>query len=166
MTTVQVDTNLGNFKVELDAGKAPATVENFLSYVDSGHYAGTIFHRVIDGFMLQGGGYDVDFNKKSVSSPIQNEASNGLKNLRGTVAMARTSDPHSATAQWFVNVSDNSFLDHTAKNDRGWGYAVFGKIIEGMDVGDEIKELTTGAKGPFGKDAPLSDVVINGISRA
>lgn len=162
---VDVETNHGKIAIELDAEKAPATVENFLAYVDAGHYAGTIFHRVIDGFMAQGGGYDASYEKKPTRAPVKNEADNGLKNLRGTVAMARTNDPDSATAQFFINLSDNDFLNHRGKNPRDWGYTVFGKVIEGMDVADVIRTQKTGAKGPFAKDAPLTEVVIQSITR-
>lgn len=164
-TRVAIDTSKGTFTIELDAERAPKTVDNFLAYVDAGHYQGTIFHRVIDGFMVQGGGYDEAFNKKPTRSPVDNEADNGLKNLRGTVAMARTSDPHSATAQFFVNVANNAFLDHTAKTERGWGYTVFGQVVEGMDVVDELRAVPTGAQGPFRKDAPLETLVISGARR-
>jgi cyclophilin family peptidyl-prolyl cis-trans isomerase len=165
-TVVVIDTNHGTFKIALDAARAPKTVENFLSYVDSGHYDNTIFHRVIDGFMAQGGGYDPSYEKKPTRAPVQNEADNGLKNTRGTVAMARTSDPHSATAQFFVNVADNAFLDHKDKSQAGWGYTVFGRVIEGMDVVDKIKSVKTGANGPFAKDAPLEPVIIKFVKRA
>ena len=162
---VEVVTSKGTFTIELLPSDAPKTVENFLSYVDAGHYDGTIFHRVIDGFMVQGGGYDPSFTKKPTQPPVQNEANNGLKNTRGTVAMARTSDPHSATAQCFINVADNAFLYHTGDNPRGWGYTVFGKVVDGMDVLDVIRKLPTGAKGPFKKDAPAEDVVISTVKR-
>jgi peptidyl-prolyl cis-trans isomerase B (cyclophilin B) len=162
---VEVETNLGTFVITLDPGKAPASVENFLKYVDAKHYEGTIFHRVIKTFMIQGGGYDQQLEKKPVKAAIQNEADNGVKNTRGTVAMARTGDPHSATAQFFVNVVDNKFLDHTAKDQRGWGYAVFGKVTDGMDVVDKIKEVPTGAEGPFEKDCPEDPIVIRHIRR-
>jgi peptidyl-prolyl cis-trans isomerase B (cyclophilin B) len=164
-TTVVVETNLGTFTVTLDAARAPKTVANFLSYVDAGHYAGTIFHRVIDGFMVQGGGYDAAYVKKPTQAPVENEAHNGLKNTLGTVAMARTSDPHSATAQFFVNVSDNAFLDHTGRSAQGWGYCVFGKVVEGLDVVRKIQSTPTGSQGPFSKDAPLSPVVISSVTR-
>lgn len=163
---VIVETSAGNFEIELDRAKAPQSVENFLAYVDSGHYTDTIFHRVIPTFMIQGGGYTPGYDKKPTKPPVQNEADNGLKNTRGTVAMARTSDPHSATAQFFVNVTDNGFLDHSGKNDRGWGYAVFGQVTSGMDVVDAIKDVDTGPAGPFSKDAPVEQVVIKGIKRA
>jgi len=163
---VIVETSAGNFEIELDRGKAPKSVENFLAYVDSDHYTDTIFHRVIPTFMIQGGGYTPGYDKKPTKPPVDNEADNGLKNTRGTVAMARTSDPHSATAQFFVNVTDNGFLDHSGKNDRGWGYAVFGRVTSGMDVVDAIKGVDTGPAGPFSKDAPVEQVVIKGIKRA
>ncbi len=162
---VEVSTNLGSFTIQLDPGKAPLTVENFLAYVDASFYDGTIFHRVIPTFMIQGGGYDKQLERKATRVPVQNEAFNGLKNTRGTVAMARTSDPHSATAQFFVNVKDNESLDHTAKHDAGWGYAVFGKVVEGMDTVDKIKAVKTGASGPFSKDAPQEQVVIESVRR-
>jgi peptidyl-prolyl cis-trans isomerase B (cyclophilin B) len=162
---VEVSTNLGTFVIQLDPAKAPKSVENFLAYVDAKHYDGTIFHRVIPTFMVQGGGYDQQMEKRPVRAPIQNEAANGLKNKRGTVAMARTGDPHSATAQFFVNTVDNAFLDHTAKDGTGWGYAVFGKVTEGMDVVDKIKAVKTGAAGPFSKDAPEDQVVIRTVKR-
>ena len=159
-TQVRLDTNFGPIVLELDADKAPVTVENFLTYVREGFYDGTIFHRVIDGFMIQGGGFTQDFQKKDTHAPIKNEADNGLKNLRGTIAMARTSDPNSATAQFFINVADNGFLDHREPTIRGWGYCVFGKVVEGMDVVDKIRALPTGSGGPFPKDVPQSTVVI------
>ena len=161
----EVATNQGTFVIQLDPAKAPKSVENFLAYVDAKHYDGTIFHRVIATFMIQGGGYDPQLEKKPTRAAVTNEADNGLKNLKGTVAMARTGDPHSATAQWFVNVVDNKFLDHTAKEGTGWGYAVFGKVTEGMDVVDKIKAVKTGASGPFSKDAPVDQVVIRTVRR-
>ena len=163
--TVEVETNFGTFVITLDSAHAPKSVANFLAYVDANHYDGTIFHRVIKTFMTQGGGYDQQYEKKPVRAPIENEADNGLKNTRGTVAMARTGDPHSATAQFFVNVVDNAFLDHTGKDQRGWGYAVFGKVTEGMDVVDKIKDVPTGANGPFEKDCPEEPVVIRHVCR-
>jgi peptidyl-prolyl cis-trans isomerase B (cyclophilin B) len=149
----------GVITLELDAGKAPKSVENFLAYVKKGHYDGTIFHRVINGFMIQGGGFAPGMTQKPTDSPIQNEANNGLKNDEYTVAMARTSDPHSATAQFFINVSDNDFLNHTAPSAQGWGYAVFGKVVGGKDIVDKIKGVKTGRSG-FHDDVPLADVVI------
>ena len=163
--TVEVVTNHGTFVIALDPAKAPKSVANFLRYVDGKHYDGTIFHRVIPTFMVQGGGYDVMYEKKPTHAPVQNEADNGLPNTRGTVAMARTSDPHSATAQFFVNVTDNAFLDHKAKDAQGWGYTVFGRVIEGMEVVDKIKAVKTGAAGPFAKDAPLDAVMIKHARR-
>jgi peptidyl-prolyl cis-trans isomerase B (cyclophilin B) len=162
---VDVVTNHGAFAIELDPVKAPKSVANFLRYVDAKHYDGTVFHRVIPTFMIQGGGFDQKLDKKPVNAAIQNEADNGLKNTRGTVAMARTNEPHSATAQFFVNVADNGFLDHQAKSGPGWGYAVFGKVTEGMDVVDKIKGVPTGEQGPFTKDAPLKPVVIQTVRR-
>jgi len=163
--TVEVKTNLGSFVITLDPAKAPKSVENFLAYVDANHYEGTLFHRVIPNFMVQGGGYDKKYEKKPVRDAVTNEADNGLKNTRGTVAMARTSEPHSATAQFFVNVVDNAFLDHQGKDAQGWGYAVFGTVTEGMDVVDKIKGVTTGSAGPFAKDAPQDPVVIEYVKR-
>lgn len=163
--SVVFETNLGNVELELDEDKAPKTVKNFLAYVDSQHYDGTIFHRVIPGFMAQGGGYDGSFEKKPVREPVENEAFNGLKNARGTVAMARTSDPHSATAQFFVNVKDNGSLDHTAKSGSGWGYTVFGKVTSGMEVIDKMVAAKTGAKGPFSTDAPAENITITSARR-
>jgi len=162
---VEVATNHGTFVITLAPATAPKSVENFLRYVDAKHYDGTIFHRVIPTFMVQGGGYDQQLNKKPTMPPVQNEADNGVKNARGTVAMARTNDPHSATAQFFVNVVDNAFLNHAAKNDQGWGYTVFGRVTEGMDIVDKIKDVKTGAVGPFSKDAPLETVVITHVRR-
>jgi peptidyl-prolyl cis-trans isomerase B (cyclophilin B) len=164
-TAIVVETDLGNIEIDLDEAKAPKTVANFLAYVDAKHYDGTIFHRVIPGFMAQGGGYDASYEKKPVRDAVENEADNGLKNARGTVAMARTSDPHSATAQFFVNVKDNAFLDHTGKNASGWGYAVFGTVTSGMDVVDKIVSVPTGAKGPFSKDAPNDNITIKSVRR-
>jgi len=162
---VDVVTNHGSFSIQLDPAKAPKSVANFLSYVDANHYAGTLFHRVISTFMVQGGGYDAQYERKPTQAPVENEAFNGLKNTKGTVAMARTNDPHSATAQFFVNVVDNAFLDHTSKDAQGWGYTVFGKVIEGMDTVDKIKGIKTGSAGPFQKDAPQTPVVIESIKR-
>jgi len=162
---VDVATNLGSFVITLDPTRAPKSVANFLSYVDAKHYDGTIFHRVIPTFMIQGGGYDAAYDKKATKAPLHNEADNGLKNVRGSVAMARTNDPHSATSQFFVNVKDNAFLDHTAKDGQGWGYAVFGSVTSGMDVVDKIKDVKTSAGGPFAKDAPVTMVVIQSVRR-
>ncbi len=160
---VVITTNLGNITVELDAEKAPKTVGNFLQYVQSGFYNGTIFHRVISNFMIQGGGFTPDFQKKQTNPPIMNEANNGLKNLKGTIAMARTNDPHSATAQFFINVKDNDFLDYRSPTPRGWGYAVFGKVVKGMDTVEKIRVAQTGRKGPFRQDVPQTDIVIEKI---
>jgi peptidyl-prolyl cis-trans isomerase B (cyclophilin B) len=156
---VELQTNHGNIRIELDTANAPKSSENFLAYVRSGHFDGTIFHRVIDDFMIQGGGFEPGMKQKPTLAPIQNEANNGLKNERYTLAMARTSDPHSATAQFFINVADNAFLNHTAPSAQGWGYAVFGKVVEGQDVVDKIKSVKTGRKG-FHDDVPQEDVVI------
>ena len=156
---VKLQTTLGTITLDLDAAKAPETVKNFLAYVEAGHYDNTVFHRVIDGFMIQGGGFEPGMNQKPCGEPIRNEADNGLRNERGTIAMARTSDPHSATAQFFINVKDNGFLNHTAPSAQGWGYCVFGKVVEGMDVVDKIKAVKTGTKG-FHQDVPVEDVLI------
>ncbi len=156
---VKLVTSMGEVVIELAPDKAPATVENFLAYVKDGFYDGTVFHRVIDGFMIQGGGFGPDFERKTTRAPIRNEADNGLKNDNGTVAMARTSDPHSATAQFFINVKDNDFLNHTAPNPRGWGYAVFGRVVKGMDVVERIKKVPTGNRGAY-RDVPRQPVVI------
>ncbi len=156
---IRLTTNHGAITLELNAEKAPKTVANFLAYVASGHYDGTIFHRVINGFMIQGGGMSAGMKEKDTGAPIENEAANGLKNDRGTIAMARTSDPHSATAQFFINVADNDFLNHRAPSGQGWGYCVFGRVVEGMDVVDKIKGVKTGNKG-FHQDVPAEDVVI------
>ena len=156
---VELHTNKGVIRIELDAEKAPKSAANFLAYVKSGHFDGTVFHRVIDGFMVQGGGFEPGMKQKPTQAPIQNEANNGLKNKRYTLAMARTNDPHSATAQFFINVADNAFLDHTAPSSQGWGYAVFGQVVQGQDVVDAIKGVKTGGKGGH-QDVPLEDVVI------
>lgn len=160
MPQVALDTTMGRIVIELNIEKAPNTSKNFMDYVKSGHYDGVIFHRVIDGFMVQGGGFDKDFNEKSTNAPIENEADNGLGNDVGTVAMARTSDPHSASAQFFINVKNNTVLNHTSKTSQGWGYAVFGKVVEGMDVVNEIKGVRTANFGMHG-DVPTSPIVIN-----
>ncbi len=157
---VRLETSHGDIRMELNREKAPMTVANFLQYVESGFFDGTIFHRVIRGFMIQGGGYTPDYQRKPTGDPIRNEADNGLRNDRGTVAMARTAEPHSATAQFFINVADNAFLNHQAKTRRGWGYAVFGRVVEGMDTVEAIESLPTGAGGPFPKDVPAEAVVI------
>lgn len=149
----------GTITLELDAENAPKSVANFLAYVNKGHYDHTIFHRVIPGFMIQGGGMEPGMAQKSCEAPIENEANNGLKNMKYTVAMARTGDPHSATAQFFINVADNTFLNHTAPTAQGWGYAVFGKVTDGVDVVDRIKAVATGRKG-YHDDVPKADVVI------
>ncbi|MGO2363177.1 MAG: peptidylprolyl isomerase, partial [Psychrobacter sp.] len=154
------DTNMGAIVIELNEEKAPKTVENFLNYVKSGQYNGTIFHRIIDGFMIQGGGMDAEMNEKPTNAPIENEADNGLKNDAGTIAMARTQDPHSATSQFFINVKDNGFLNHTGKNMQGWGYTVFGKVTSGMDVIEKMKGVPTGRFGMHA-DVPKEPVVIN-----
>jgi len=155
-----IKTNLGDIEVELDEGKAPLSTANFLQYVRDQHYHGTVFHRVIPGFMVQGGGFDKNFNQKPTRDAIKNEAENGLKNLRGTLAMARTGVVDSATSQFFINLKDNSFLDH---GERDFGYAVFGKVTGGMDVVDKIAQTPTGSKGPFPKDCPQTDVVIESV---
>ena len=160
---VTIKTNHGDITLELDAKNAPVTVQNFLSYVESGHYNGTIFHRVISNFMIQGGGFEPGMKQKNVTAPIPNEANNGLKNDEYTVAMARTGDPHSATAQFFINVKDNDFLNFSSETSQGWGYAVFGKVTEGSDVVDKIRDVETGQKGPFG-DVPNEDVIIESVS--
>ena len=159
MAKVLLKTNQGDITLTLDSAKAPKSVANFLQYVKSGHYDGTIFHRVIDNFMIQGGGMTAGMKQKPTGAEIENEANNGLKNERGTVAMARTSDPHSATAQFFINVNDNDFLNHTAPNAQGWGYAVFGKVTDGLDVVDKIRKVKTSSSG-FHQDVPSEDVVI------
>ncbi len=156
---IKLHTNHGVIGIELDAERAPETAANFLAYVEAGHYDNTLFHRVIDGFMIQGGGFTPDMEQKPCREPVRNEAENGLKNSRGSIAMARTSDPHSATAQFFINVADNAFLDHTAPSGNGWGYCVFGRVVEGMDVVDKIKGVRTGSKH-FHQDVPVEDVVI------
>jgi len=156
---VKLTTSMGPITIELDKTKAPVSVENFVKYVESGHYNGTIFHRVIDGFMIQGGGFDKDMRQKATNAPIKNEADNGLKNDKYTVAMARTQVPDSATAQFFINVKDNAFLNHTAKNVQGWGYAVFGKVVEGQDTVDKIRKVPTGNARGMG-DVPLEPVTI------
>lgn len=162
---VRITTSRGIIDVQLDSERAPATVANFLTYVDERFFDGTIFHRVIENFMIQGGGYTEGFQKKATHAPVKNEADNNLPNSRGTIAMARTNDPHSATAQFFINHVDNDFLNHSSKTQRGWGYTVFGKVVNGMDVVDAIATTETGAGGPFPKDVPVAPVVIESIRR-
>lgn len=157
--TVEIKTNMGVMIVELNAEKAPKTVENFMQYVKEGFYSGTVFHRIIGGFMIQGGGYTSDFTEKPTHSPIQNEADNGLTNSVGTIAMARTNDPHSASSQFFINVADNTFLNHSDKSERGWGYTVFGKVVKGMDVAQRISRLPTN-----GGDEPIQSVRIESVT--
>lgn len=161
---VTLTTNFGDIKIRLFDDKAPATVENFLQYVDNGFYDNTIFHRVIDGFMVQGGGFEPGMVQKETGAPIKNEANNGLLNTRGTLAMARTNDPHSATAQFFINVKDNDFLNFQAENMHGFGYCVFAEVVEGMDVVETIKNVKTGSSG-FHQDVPTEDVIIQKASR-
>lgn len=160
---VMMTTTVGPMTIELDADTAPKTVENFLSYVAGGFYDGTIFHRVIDNFMIQGGGFTADMEQKSTQAPIENEANNGLKNQRGTIAMARTQDPHSATAQFFINVQDNDFLNHTGENMQGWGYAVFGKVTDGEDVLDKIRGVQTGSQAGH-QDVPVEPIIIESVA--
>lgn len=156
---IVLQTNFGDITISLDFDKAPKTAANFQQYVTDGHYDGTLFHRVIDGFMVQGGGFDTDFEQKPTREPIENEADNGRQNRTGTLAMARTQDPHSATAQFFINVADNDFLNHSGKTVQGWGYCVFGEVVEGMDVVEKIKEVSTTRRGMHA-DVPAEDVVI------
>jgi len=158
-TKVKIETSMGDMVIALDADKAPKTVENFLTYVREGFYDNTVFHRVIDGFMIQGGGFEPGMKQKSTHAPVENEADNGLKNDRYTLAMARTSDPHSATAQFFINVSDNDFLNFKAPTANGWGYAVFGAVVEGTETVDNIRGVKTGNRG-FHQDVPTEDVTI------
>lgn len=161
---VKMETSKGTMIIELYPDKAPKSVANFLNYVNSGAYDGTIFHRVIKNFMNQGGGFTADYEKVDTNDPITNEADNGLKNLKYTIAMARTNEPHSATNQFFINTSDNDFLDHTSKSMRGWGYTVFGKVIEGENVAGAISRVPTGPGGPFTKDAPRTPITINKVT--
>ena len=156
---VKLHTNHGTITIELDADKAPESVQNFIAYIEAGHYDNTLFHRVIDGFMIQGGGFEPGMKQKQTKAPVKNEADNGLKNERGTIAMARTQDPHSATAQFFINVADNDFLNYRASTAQGWGYCVFGRVSEGMDVVDAIKNVQTRSSG-FHQDVPAEDVII------
>jgi peptidyl-prolyl cis-trans isomerase B (cyclophilin B) len=160
---VTMQTSMGTITLELDPKKAPETVKNFVAYVKSGHYDGTIFHRVMDNFMIQGGGFTDKMVQKPAKNTVKNEADNGLKNMKYTIAMARTSDPHSASAQFFINVADNEFLNFTAPTERGWGYAVFGKVTSGMDVVDKIKKVKTGNNG-FHQNVPLEPIVITKVT--
>ena len=160
---IKLNTNMGVISIELNFDRAPNTAANFQQYVEDGFYDGKIFHRVIDGFMVQGGGFDADMNESETRPSIDNEADNGLKNTVGTLAMARTNDPHSASSQFFINVADNGFLNHTGKNPQGWGYAVFGNVVEGMDVVEAIKSVSTGSSGHH-QDVPLSPIVIESAS--
>jgi peptidyl-prolyl cis-trans isomerase B (cyclophilin B) len=161
--TVDMVTSAGTVRIELDDEKAPASVANFLAYAAKGHYADTVFHRVIKGFMVQGGGFAVGMTQKPCDAPIANEANNGLKNMKYTLAMARTSVPHSATAQFFINTKDNGFLDHTSESAQGWGYAVFGRVVSGTEVVDAIDAVRTGRKGMH-DDVPVEDVVIKSVA--
>lgn len=160
---VEIKTNLGAIQIELYADQAPKTVENFLSYVNDDYYTGTIFHRVIAKFMIQGGGFDQNYTQKPTRQPVENEAANGLKNTLGTIAMARTNEPHSASSQFFINVANNDFLDYTAPTMQGYGYTVFGKVTAGMDVVNAIAGTPTGANGPFNRDVPQNMIVIESI---
>ena len=160
---IVLHTTAGDIILELDFDNAPASSANFMEYAKTGHYDGTIFHRVINNFMIQGGGFESGMKQKNTGTPIENEADNGLKNNAGTIAMARTMDPHSATCQFFINVNDNAFLNHTSKDPQGWGYAVFGKVTDGMDVVNSIKECDTGSMMGH-QDVPLEDIVINSIT--
>lgn len=159
MSKVKLSTNHGDIVLQLDAEKAPLTTENFVQYVKDGHYNGTVFHRVIKGFMIQGGGFEAGMNQKKTRASIQNEADNGLKNKKYSIAMARTMEPHSASAQFFINASDNDFLNHSGKNVQGWGYAVFGEVIEGREIVDAIEKVATGSKAGH-QDVPKEDVII------
>ncbi len=163
MTTVKMETNKGTITIELNGEKAPNTVANFLAYVNEGFYDGTIFHRVISNFMIQGGGFTEDMSQKQTHDPIKNEANNGLGNSTGTIAMARTNDPHSATAQFFINVKDNDFLNFSNETSQGWGYAVFGKVTDGMDIVNAIKDVATTTKGPY-QDVPAEAVIIEKVT--
>ncbi len=160
---IKIETTYGIIKLELNQEAAPITVENFLSYVRNSFYDGTIFHRVIDGFMIQGGGFNAEMEQKETEEPIENEADNGLSNSWGTIAMARTNDPHSATSQFFININDNNFLNHTEKSSNGWGYAVFGKLVEGKEVIDKIREATTTRKNGH-DDVPEETILIEAIT--
>jgi peptidyl-prolyl cis-trans isomerase B (cyclophilin B) len=156
---IRLTTTMGNIDIELDFDKAPKSAANFQQYVEDGHFDGTIFHRIIDGFMIQGGGMLPDMSQKETRAPIENEADNGLKNVKGSLAMARTNDPHSASSQFFINVADNAFLDHTSPTPQGWGYAVFGKVVDGMDVVEKMKSVSTGSRSGH-QDVPNEDIVI------
>ena len=160
---VEMHTSKGIITLELDAEKAPVTVANFIEYVNSGHFDGTIFHRVIPGFVIQGGGLESGMKEKPTQAPIENEADNGLKNVTGSICMARTNDPHSATSQFFINLKDNQFLDHSGKNPQGWGYAVFGQVTDGMDVVEAIAAVQTGNAG-FHQDVPVEDIVVEKVT--
>ena len=160
---ILMTTTVGSMTLELDADNAPKTVENFLFYVSNGFYDGTIFHRVIDNFMVQGGGFTTDMEQKATQAPIENEAKNGLKNAYGTISMARTQDPHSATAQFFINVQDNDFLNHTGENMQGWGYAVFGKVTDGEDVLEKIRCVQTGSQAGY-QDVPVEPIIIESVT--
>lgn len=160
---VEMHTSKGLITLKLDAEKAPVTVANFIEYVNSGHFDGTIFHRVIPGFVIQGGGLESGMKEKPTQAPIENEADNGLKNVTGSICMARTNDPHSATSQFFINLKDNQFLDHTEKSPQGWGYAVFGQVTDGMDVVEAIAAVQTGNAG-FHQDVPVEDIVVEKVT--
>jgi peptidyl-prolyl cis-trans isomerase B (cyclophilin B) len=159
---IRITTTLGDIDIELDYDKAPKSAANFEQYARDGHFNGTLFHRVIDGFMIQGGGLLPDMSSKPTRDPIENEANNGLKNVMGSLSMARTPDPHSATSQFFINVADNAFLDFTSPTSQGWGYAVFGKVVDGMDVVNKIKNVATGSRGGH-QDVPVEDIVIEKV---
>ena len=163
-TRVKLETTLGDIVIQLDEAKAPISSKNFLTYVREGHYDGTIFHRIIPGFMAQGGGYTADFKQKPTHTPIKNEADNGLLNKRGTIAMARTPDPNSASSQFFINYVDNAFLNYKNPTPQGWGYAVFGEVVDGMNVVDEMAKIPTGSGGPMPTDVPKTPIVINKAS--
>ena len=163
---ITLHTNFGDIKLELNEEKAPKTTANFTQYAESGHYDNTIFHRVIDGFMVQGGGFAPGMEEKETNKPVKNEANNKLSNKKYTVAMARTNEPHSASSQFFINVNDNTFLDFKAESNEGWGYCVFAEVVEGFDVVDKIKEVSTGNFGFVHQDVPLEDVVINSVTVA
>jgi peptidyl-prolyl cis-trans isomerase B (cyclophilin B) len=161
--TLLMETSAGNLRIEVDTDKAPLSAKNFIEYATQGHFDGTVFHRVIKGFMIQGGGFEPGLKQKPTGSPIANEAKNGLKNDKYTLAMARTSDPHSATAQFFINTADNGFLNHSSESPQGWGYAVFGRVVDGTDVVDQIERVATGSRG-YHQDVPVEDVVIRRVT--